>query len=47
MVMGAACSYNKADPTITTNFALYGTTGARVTQGSRDGVAPAVSPISG
>lgn len=47
VVVGAAYSYNKADPKITTNFALDATTGALVTQGSREGVAPAVSPNTG
>ncbi len=46
-VVGAAYSYNKADPKITTNFALDAATGALVTQGSREGVAPAVSPNTG
>ncbi|KQW52044.1 MULTISPECIES: DUF4394 domain-containing protein [unclassified Roseateles] len=47
IVVGAAYSYNKADPKITTNFALDAATGALVTQGSREGVAPAVSPNTG
>jgi hypothetical protein len=47
LVVGAAYSYNKADPKITTNFALDAATGALVTQGSREGVAPAVSPNTG
>ncbi|MGQ3051512.1 MAG: DUF4394 domain-containing protein [Roseateles sp.] len=47
VVVGAAYSYNKADPKITTNFALDAATGALVTQGSREGVAPAVSPNTG
>jgi len=47
IVVGAAYSYNKADPKITTNFALDATTGALVTQGSREGVMPAVSPNTG
>ena len=45
--VGAAYSYNKADPKITTNFALDAATGALVTQGSREGVMPAVSPNTG
>ncbi|QTN26408.1 DUF4394 domain-containing protein [Rhodoferax sp. AJA081-3] len=45
--VGAAYSYNKADPKITTNFALDAATGALVTQGSREGVLPAVSPNTG
>lgn len=47
IAVGAAYSYNKADPKITTNFALDATTGALVTQGSREGVMPAVSPNTG
>jgi hypothetical protein len=46
-VVGAAYSYNKADPKITTNFALDSTTGALVTQGSREGMTPVVSPNTG
>lgn len=46
-VVGAAYSYNKADPKITTNFALDAATGALVTQGSREGVIPMVSPNTG
>ncbi len=45
--VGAAYSYNKADPKITTNFALDAATGALVTQGSREGAMPAVSPNTG
>lgn len=47
MTVGAAYSYNKADPKITTNFALDAAAGALVTQGSREGVMPAVSPNTG
>jgi hypothetical protein len=46
-VVGAAYSYNKADPKITTNFALDAATGSLVTQGSREGVQPAISPNTG
>jgi Domain of unknown function (DUF4394) len=46
-VVGAAYSYNKADPKITTNFALDAATGTLVTQGSREGATPAVSPNTG
>ena len=46
-VVGAAYSYNKADPKITTNFALDAATGALVTQGSREGAQLAVSPNTG
>ena len=47
MTVGAAYSYNKADTKITTNFALDATAGTLVTQGSREGVTPAVSPNTG
>ena len=47
IAVGAAYSYNKADTKITTNFALDAATGALVTQGSREGVMPAVSPNTG
>ncbi len=46
-IVGAAYSYNKADPKITTNFALDAATGSLVTQGSREGTTPAVSPNTG
>ena len=46
-IVGAAYSYNKADPKITTNYALDAATGALVTQGSREGIAPMVSPNTG
>lgn len=45
--VGAAYSYNKADTKITTNFALDAAAGTLVTQGSREGVLPAVSPNTG
>ena len=47
MAVGAAYSYNKADTKITTNFALDAAAGTLVTQGSREGVTPAVSPNTG
>ena len=47
VAVGAAYSYNKADTKITTNFALDAATGTLVTQGSREGVVPAVSPNTG
>lgn len=47
MTVGAAYTYNKADTKITTNFALDAATGALVTQGSREGLVPAVSPNTG
>ncbi len=46
-IVGAAYSYNKADTKITTNYALDAATGALVTQGSREGTTPAVSPNTG
>ncbi len=46
-VVGAAYSYNKANPRITTNYALDATSGSLVTQGSREGITPAVSPNTG
>ena len=46
-VVAAAYSYNKADPKITTNFAIDAATGALVTQGSREGTHPMVSPNTG
>lgn len=46
-IVGAAYSYNKADPKITTNYALDAATGSLVTQGSREGTAPMVSPNTG
>jgi hypothetical protein len=46
-VTAAAYSYNKANPRITTNYALDASTGALVTQGSREGATPAVSPNNG
>lgn len=46
-VVAAAYTYNKADPKITTNFAIDATTGTLVTQGSREGTQPMVSPNTG
>lgn len=46
-VTAAAYSYNKANPRITTNYALDAATRALVTQGSREGATPAVSPNTG
>jgi hypothetical protein len=46
-IVGAAYSYNKADPKITTNYALDAATGSLVTQGSREGTTPVVSPNTG
>lgn len=44
---GAAYSYNQVDEKITTNFAIDARQGVLVTQGSREGVLPAVSPNTG
>jgi hypothetical protein len=46
-IVGAAYSYNKADPKITTNYALDAATGALLTQGSREGSTPMISPNTG
>jgi hypothetical protein len=46
-IVAAAYSYNKTDSTITTNFALDGRAGTLVTQGTREGATPAVSPNTG
>jgi hypothetical protein len=43
----AAYSYNKVDEKITTNFAIDAAAGVLVTQGSREGAQPAVSPNTG
>ncbi len=43
----AAYSYNKIDEKITTNFAIDAAAGVLVTQGSREGAQPAVSPNTG
>ena len=46
-IVAAAYSYNKDNEKITTNYALDGAAGALVHQGTKEGVAPAVSPNSG
>lgn len=46
-VLGAAYSYNQVDEKLTTNFAIEARQGVLVTQGSREGVLPAVSPNTG
>ena len=46
-LVGAAYTYNKQNEKITTNFAIDAATGALVTQGSREGATPAVSPNTG
>ncbi|MBS7807917.1 DUF4394 domain-containing protein [Variovorax sp. PCZ-1] len=47
LVIGAAYSYNKANPQITTNYVLDAATGALAIQGSREGTTPAISPNTG
>jgi hypothetical protein len=44
---GAAYTYNKKDEKLTTNYAIDRARGTLVTQGSVEGVAPAVSPNTG
>lgn len=46
-VLAAAYTYNKKNEKLTTNFAIDGRDGALVTQGSREGAEPAVSPNTG
>lgn len=46
-VVGAAYTYNKVNDKVTTNYALEATTGSLVTQGTKEGVAPPVSPNTG
>lgn len=46
-VMAAAYSYNKVNDKITTNFAIDGQLDLLLTQGSREGLTPAVSPNTG
>lgn len=46
-IMAAGYTYNKTNEKITTNFAIDGGLGTLVTQGTREGVTPAVSPNSG
>jgi hypothetical protein len=46
-VVAAGYTYNKTNDKITTNFALDGALGTLVHQGTREGVAPAVSPNTG
>ena len=46
-VVAAGYTYNKQNEKITTNFAIDAATGSLVTQGTREGVAPAVSPNTG
>ena len=46
-VVGAGYTYNKQNEKITTNFAIDATTGSLVTQGTKEGATPAVSPNTG
>lgn len=46
-IVAAAYTYNKDNEKITTNYALDGASGMLVQQGSKEGVAPAVSPNTG
>jgi hypothetical protein len=46
-IVAAAYTYNKQDDALTTNFALDAGLGALVTQGSREGTQPPVSPNTG
>jgi Domain of unknown function (DUF4394) len=46
-VAGAAYTYNKNNDKLTTNYAIDITSGTLLTQGSVEGVAPAVSPNTG
>jgi hypothetical protein len=46
-LVAAAYTYNQQDSTLTTNYAIDKATGALVTQGSKEGVTPAVSPNTG
>ncbi len=46
-IVGAGYTYNKQNDKITTNYALDGELGMLVHQGTKEGVAPAVSPNTG
>ena len=46
-IVGAGYTYNKQNDKITTNYALDGELGTLVHQGTKEGVAPAVSPNTG
>jgi hypothetical protein len=46
-IIAAGYTYNKTNEKITTNFAVDGGLGLLVTQGTREGVMPAVSPNTG
>ena len=47
VVVGAAYTYNKRDDKLTTNYAIDIANGWLLTQGSREGVQPVVSPNTG
>lgn len=46
-IVAAGYTYNKDNEKITTNYALDGASGTLVHQGTKEGVAPAVSPNTG
>lgn len=46
-IVAAAYTYNQQDSTLTTNYAIDKTNGTLVTQGSKEGITPAVSPNTG
>lgn len=46
-IAGAGYTYNKQDEKLTTNYAIDLAQGLLVTQGTKEGVAPAVSPNTG
>lgn len=46
-IVAAGYTYNQTDDKLTTNYALDGAAGTLVHQGSKEGVAPAVSPNTG
>ncbi|WP_206099278.1 DUF4394 domain-containing protein [Rheinheimera mangrovi] len=46
-IVAAAYTYNQQDSTLTTNYAIDKTHGTLVTQGSKEGTTPAVSPNTG
>ena len=46
-IVGAGYTYNKQNDKITTNYALDGALGSLVHQGTKEGVAPVVSPNTG
>ena len=46
-LVAAAYTYNKTDDKLTTNYAIDRKSGTLVTQGSREGVQPVVSPNTG